>query len=172
MIETLQPTLCGLWSLLPSIDMLIAMRVCIQRVSEAKVVVADEVVGQIGAGLLVLVGVCAEDTEEELNWLVQKVVNLRIFEDDQGKMNLSALDVGVAMLVVSQFTLYGDCRKGRRPSFVSAAPPEQAEPMIERFVELARGQGIPVETGRFRADMQVTLTNDGPVTIWIDTAEK
>jgi len=103
---------------------------------------------------------------------VQKVVNLRIFEDDEGKMNRSAIDVDAAMLVVSQFTLYGDCRKGRRPSFVAAAPPEKAEPMIDRFVELAREQGITVETGRFRADMQVTLTNDGPVTIWIDTAER
>ncbi len=148
------------------------MRVCIQRVSEAKVVVTDELVGQIGTGLLVLLGVCSKDTEEELNWLVQKVVNLRIFEDDDGKMNRSLLDLGAAMLVVSQFTLYGDCRKGRRPSFVAAATPEKAEPMIERFVELARGQGVEVETGRFRADMQVTLTNDGPVTIWIDTSEK
>jgi len=134
--------------------------------------VGTETVGEIGTGLLVLLGVCAEDTEEELNWLVQKVVNLRIFEDNEGKMNRSALDVGAAMLVVSQFTLYGDCRKGRRPSFVAAAPPEKAEPMINRLVELACEQGIAVETGRFRADMQVTLTNDGPVTIWIDTAER
>ncbi len=148
------------------------MRVCIQRVSEAKVAVAAETVGQIGAGLLVLLGVSAEDSEKDLNWLVQKVVNLRIFEDDEGKMNRSLLDVGRALLVVSQFTLYGDCRKGRRPSYVAAAPPEKAEPMIDQFVELARGQGVAVETGRFRADMQVTLTNDGPVTIWIDTAER
>ncbi len=146
------------------------MRVCIQRVSQAKVVVAEETVGEIGTGLLVLLGVSADDTEKELSWLVQKVVHLRIFEDDEGKMNRSLIDVGAAMLVVSQFTLYGDCRKGRRPSFVAAAPPEKAEPMIDRFVELARGQGVTVETGRFRADMQVTLTNDGPVTIWIDTA--
>ena len=152
--------------------MLTAMRACIQRVSEAQVVVAKETVGQIGAGLLVLLGVSADDTDEELNWLVQKVVNLRIFEDDEGKMNRSAVDVGAALLVVSQFTLYGDCRKGRRPSFVAAAPPEKAEPMIDRFVELAREQRITVETGRFRADMQVTLTNVGPVTIWIDTAER
>jgi len=148
------------------------MRACIQRVSQAKVVVAEETTGQIGAGLLVLLGISAEDTEKELDWLVQKIVHLRIFEDDEGKMNRSLIDVGAAMLVVSQFTLYGDCRKGRRPSFVAAAPPEKAEPMIERFVELARGQGGTVETGRFRADMQVTLTNDGPVTIWIDTAGK
>lgn len=152
--------------------MLGTMRACIQRVIQAKVVVAEETTGQIDAGLLVLLGVSADDTEKELNWLVQKVVNLRIFEDDEGKMNRSLVDVGGAMLVVSQFTLYGDCRKGRRPSFVGAAPPEKAEPMIDRFVQLAREQGIAVETGRFRADMQVTLTNDGPVTIWIDTAER
>ncbi len=152
--------------------MLVDMRVCLQRVSQAKVVVAEETIGQIGAGLLVLLGVSADDDEDNLAWMVGKVTNLRIFEDDDGKMNRSLIDTGGAMLVVSQFTLYGNCRKGRRPSFVSAAPPEMAEPMIERFVELARGQGVEVETGRFRADMQVTLTNDGPVTIWIDSAER
>lgn len=147
------------------------MRVCIQRVSQAKVVVAGETTGEIGTGLLVLLGVSADDGDKDLNWLVNKVANLRIFEDEDGKMNLSLIDVGGAMLVVSQFTLYGDCRKGRRPSFVSAAPPEMAEQMYEQFVESTRKLGITVETGRFRANMQVTLTNDGPVTIWIDSAD-
>ena len=148
------------------------MRACIQRVSEARVVVGDETTGEIGAGLLVLLGVAAPDTGAELTWLAEKIINLRIFPDDEGKMNRSLLDTGGAMLVVSQFTLYGDCRKGRRPSFIDAAPPEQAERMYEQFVDYVAGQGVVVATGRFRADMQVSLTNDGPVTIWIDSAEK
>ena len=157
------------------------MRACIQRVSQAQVVVGDknsaETTGQIGVGLLVLLGVAESDTDEELTWLADKIVNLRIFADDEGKMNRSLIDVGGALLVVSQFTLYGDCRKGRRPSFVDAASPELGERMYNRFVDYvsqqgAAGQGIEVATGRFRADMKVTLTNDGPVTIWIDTAER
>jgi len=147
------------------------MRACIQRVSQAQVVVDSETIGQIAAGLLVLLGVAEPDTEAELTWLADKIINLRIFPDDDGKMNRSLLDTGGAMLVVSQFTLYGDCRKGRRPSFVSAAKPEKAELLYEKFVDYVAGQGGTVATGRFRADMQVTLTNDGPVTLWIDTAD-
>lgn len=145
------------------------MRACIQRVSQAQVVVDAESTGQIDEGLLVLLGVAESDTEDELRWLADKIINLRIFPDDEGKMNRSLLDMGGAMLVVSQFTLYGDCRKGRRPSFISAAPPEKAEQMYEEFVTYSAGQGVRVETGRFRADMKVSLTNDGPVTLWIDT---
>ncbi|NOY41138.1 MAG: D-tyrosyl-tRNA(Tyr) deacylase [Planctomycetes bacterium] len=147
------------------------MRACIQRVSEARVVVEGQTTGQIAVGLLVLLGVCESDTDDDLRWLVKKIANLRIFADDQGKMNRSLIEVDGAMLVVSQFTLYGDCRKGRRPSFIAAAPPEKAERVYEQFVEQVRQQGIPVETGRFRADMKVTLTNDGPVTLWIDSEE-
>jgi len=155
----------------PDNDMLAAMRACIQRVSEARVVVEGQTTGQIAVGLLVLLGVCESDTDDDLRWLVKKIANLRIFADDQGKMNRSLIEVDGAMLVVSQFTLYGDCRKGRRPSFIAAAPPEKAERVYEQFVEQVRQQGIPVETGRFRADMKVTLTNDGPVTLWIDSEE-
>jgi len=166
----------GSWKLLrlPGVcnhGMLGGMRVCIQRVCEARVVVEGQVTGEIGAGLLVLLGVCKSDTDEDLHWLAKKVANLRIFEDEQGKMNRSLLDVGGAMLVVSQFTLYGDCRKGRRPSFIEAAEPEMAETVYEQFVAEVRKLGIGVETGRFRADMKVSLTNDGPVTLWIDSAE-
>ncbi len=145
------------------------MRACIQRVSQARVVVDGEITGEVGLGLLVLLGVAQRDTDAELTWLADKIVGLRIFEDDQGKMNRSLAEVGGGMLVVSQFTLYGDCRKGRRPSFVAAAPPEQAQQMYDQFVEHVGRQGVSVATGRFRAHMQVELTNDGPVTIWIDT---
>lgn len=158
------------------------MRACIQRVTEAKVTVDGPttdalttetvVTGEINAGLLVLLGVAEADTEVELKWLADKIANLRIFSDDAGKMNLSLLDIGGQMLVVSQFTLYGDCRKGRRPSFIDAAQPEKAEQLYNRFTEYLTGQGVPVATGRFRADMKVSLTNDGPVTLWIDTADK
>lgn len=148
------------------------MRACIQRVSRAQVVVSDETTGKIEQGLLVLLGVAGSDTREQLEWLAEKIVNLRIFEDDQGKMNRSLAEVGGAMLVVSQFTLYGDCRKGRRPSFIAAAPPEQAEQMYVEFVEVVRRLGVPVATGRFRAQMAVELVNDGPVTLWIDTDER
>ena len=147
------------------------MRACIQRVSQSRVVVEGEVTGQIGCGLLVLLGVAQDDTDAQLSWLADKIIGLRIFEDDQGKMNRSLAEVGGEMLVVSQFTLYGDCRKGRRPSFVSAAPPEKAEQMYDDFVQYVSRQGISVATGRFRAHMDVELTNDGPVTIWIDSEQ-
>lgn len=148
------------------------MRACIQRVSQARVVVDGEVTGEISRGLLVLLGVAATDTEAELKWLADKIVGLRIFDDEAGKMNLSLADVAGRMLVVSQFTLYGDCKKGRRPSFIDAAPPEMAEQMYERFVAYVAQGGTPTATGRFRTTMAVELVNDGPVTIWIDTAER
>lgn len=148
------------------------MRACIQRVSKARVIVEDEVVGEIGRGLLVLLGVSNTDTDTETRWMAEKITGLRIFDDPDGKMNLSLADVGGSMLVVSQFTLYGDCRKGRRPSFIDAAPPEMAEAMYEKFVAQVAAAGIPTATGRFRTTMAVELTNDGPVTIWIDTEDK
>jgi D-tyrosyl-tRNA(Tyr) deacylase len=148
------------------------MRTCIQRVSSARVVVDDDVVGEIGRGLLVLLGVAADDDEAELRWMVDKVVRLRVFDDGEGKMNLALADVGGELLVVSQFTLLGDARKGRRPSFIAAAPPEKAERMYDEFVEAAREIGARVATGRFRAHMQVELVNDGPVTILVDSAER
>lgn len=147
------------------------MRACIQRVSEARVTVDGEVTGQIGRGLCVLLGVGAGDGESEMNWLAEKIVGLRIFEDDAGKMNRSLAEVGGAMLVVSQFTLYGDCRKGRRPSFTTAAAPELAERLYEEFVARVRSRGIEVATGKFREHMLVSFVNDGPVTLWIDTAD-
>ena len=147
------------------------MRACIQRVREAKVTVDGAVTGQIGRGLVVLLGVGQEDCDAEASWLAEKVAGLRIFEDDVRKMNRSLAEVGGAMLVVSQFTLFGDCRKGRRPSFTSAAPPELAERLYEEFVARVRAAGIEVATGRFREQMLVSLVNDGPVTLWIDTAE-
>jgi D-aminoacyl-tRNA deacylase len=147
------------------------MRACIQRVSEAHVTVDGEVTGRIGRGLVVLLGIGHEDGDGELDWLAEKIVGLRIFEDDAGKMNRSLVELGGAMLVVSQFTLYGDCRKGRRPSFTSAAPPELAERLYELFVSKVRAAGIEVATGRFREHMLVSLVNDGPVTLWIDTAD-
>ncbi len=148
------------------------MRACIQRVSRARVVIDSEIVGEIGRGLLVLLGIAGTDTDAELIWLADKIVGLRIFEDDAGKMNCSLSEVAGQILVVSQFTLYGDCRKGRRPSFLSAAPPEMAEAMYEKFVTHLVEQGISTAAGRFRAQMEVELTNDGPVTIWIDTDQR
>jgi D-aminoacyl-tRNA deacylase len=147
------------------------MRACIQRVSEASVTVGGAVTGRIGRGLVVLLGVGGEDGAAEVEWLAEKLVHLRIFEDDDGKMNRSLVDVGGAMLVVSQFTLFGDARKGRRPSFTDAAPPELAERLYEEFVARVRGLGVEVQTGVFRAHMDVALVNDGPVTLWIDTAD-
>lgn len=147
------------------------MRACIQRVSEARVTVDGTVAGEIGRGLLVLLGVGRDDSAAEVEWLAEKVVNLRIFEDNEGKMNRSLLDAGGAMLVVSQFTLFGDCRKGRRPSFTDAAPPELAEQLYDEFVARTRSLGVEVATGVFRAHMNVALVNDGPVTLWIDTTE-
>lgn len=145
------------------------MRALIQRVSSARVEVEGSVTGSIGAGLLVLLGVRGEDTEADAEALVEKVLGLRIFEDAAGKMNLSVCDSGGALLVVSQFTLYGDTRKGRRPSFDMAAPPEQANRLYEHFVAQARAQGVETQTGVFRATMSVTLTNEGPVTFLVET---
>jgi len=146
------------------------MRAVVQRVTEARVVVAGEVVGAIEEGLLILLGVAPEDGPEQVRWLSEKCARLRIFEDDAGKMNRSLLDAGGGALVVSQFTLYGDCRRGRRPSFVGAARPEVAEPLYESFVAALGELGVePVQTGRFAADMAVSLTNDGPVTLVVDT---
>ncbi len=147
------------------------MRAVVQRVSHASVTVEGQVVGEIGRGFLVLVGVTHTDGPAEADWLANKIAGLRVFDDDAGKMNLALTDVGGAVLVVSQFTLYADARKGRRPDFLRAARPEQAEPLVEHFVARLRAQGLHVETGRFRAVMQVSLVNDGPVTLWLDTAE-
>ena len=147
------------------------MRAVIQRVSQASVTVDSQVVGSIGRGFLVLVGVTHSDSRAEAERLARKIAGLRIFEDDAGKMNLGLADVGGAVLVVSQFTLYGDARKGRRPDFIQAARPEVAEPLVDYFVEALRSAGLPVETGRFRATMEVALVNDGPVTLWLDTAD-
>lgn len=147
------------------------MRALIQRVTSASVTVGDEVAGQIDRGFLVLLGVTHSDTAAQADWLARKIATLRVFEDAAGKMNLGLADVGGAVLVVSQFTLYGDARKGRRPDFLQAARPEQAEPLVDRFVAQLRAEGLHAETGRFRAEMQVALVNDGPVTLWLDTAE-
>lgn len=145
------------------------MRACVQRVSQASVTVAGEVVGQIGRGFVVLLGVAHDDDETAARYLADKIVDLRVFEDDEGKMNRSLADVRGAMLVVSQFTLLGDCRKGRRPSFTQAAPPQQAQQLYETFVAAVHTRGIEVATGVFREMMQVALVNDGPVTMLLDS---
>ena len=145
------------------------MRAVLQRVSRASVTVDSEMVGRIGPGLLVLLGVTHGDTAEKARWLAERTVGLRIFADEEGKMNRSVAEIGGAVLVVSQFTLYGDCRKGRRPSFVEAAPPEIAIPLYEEYVNGLRALGIPVRTGRFGAMMDVELVNDGPVTIILES---
>ena len=145
------------------------MRACVQRVTQASVTIAGEVVGRIEQGLLVLLGVAGGDVATDANYLAEKIVGLRIFEDDAGKMNRSLLDVGGAMLVVSQFTLLGDCRSGRRPGFSDAATPETAVALYESFVAEVRKLGVPVETGRFRENMAVALVNDGPVTLLLDS---
>ena len=145
------------------------MRAVIQRVSRAKVTVAGEVTGEIGRGLLVLLGVGQQDTEASAYYLAEKTVGLRIFEDDAGKMNRSVAEVDGALLVVSQFTLYGDVRKGKRPSFDAAAAPEKARALYERFVERVRAKGLRCETGQFQEMMAVELMNDGPVTILLDS---
>ncbi|MGI9056142.1 MAG: D-aminoacyl-tRNA deacylase [Pyrinomonadaceae bacterium] len=147
------------------------MRAVIQRVSRAKVSVDGEKSGEIGKGILVLLGVSREDSEKEANYLLEKILNLRIFEDESGKMNLSLLDISGELLVVSQFTLYGDTRKGRRPSYIEAAAPEQANRLYEYFVAQAQYQLEKVETGRFQAMMDVELVNDGPVTILLDSSK-
>jgi D-aminoacyl-tRNA deacylase len=146
------------------------MRAVVQRVQRARVTIAGEVSGEIGVGLLVLLGVTHGDTEAEARWLAEKIVGLRIFGDDDGKMNRDVTEAGGAMLVVSQFTLYGDCRKGRRPSFIDAAAPPLAIPLYEAFINGIKALGVPTATGRFGADMQVELVNDGPVTLILDRA--
>ena len=145
------------------------MRVVVQRVSHASVSVARSVVGQIEGGMLVFVGIGPDDTDKEITQMVDKLVGLRIFSDDQGKMNRSLLDIKGEMLVVSQFTLWGNCRKGRRPSFVDAALPQIAEPLYEQFVIEAAKHGVRVASGLFGADMQVTIVNDGPVTLVLES---
>ena len=147
------------------------MRALLQRVRCADVTIDGENAGKIGAGLLVLLGVGERDTEAECDYLLAKALELRIFEDEAGKMNRCLLDVGGELLVVSQFTLYADCKRGRRPAFVSAARPETAIPLYERFLRLARERGVTVQSGRFGAEMQVGLVNDGPVTILLDSDE-
>jgi len=145
------------------------VKALLQRVTRASVSVGDEVVGRIGQGLVVFVGIATGDTEKDAQYLVQKITNLRVFSDEEGRFDLSALDIKGELLVVSQFTLLADTRKGRRPSFTEAAPPAQAEEMFGRFVEQARATGLRVETGRFQQYMQVEIHNDGPVTILLDS---
>ncbi|MBZ5548003.1 MAG: D-tyrosyl-tRNA(Tyr) deacylase [Acidobacteriia bacterium] len=147
------------------------MRAVVQRVSRAKVTVNGEITGEIGPGLLVLVGVGTGDTRADADYLADKTIGLRIFEDSGGKMNLSVVDIGGAVLAVSQFTLYGDVRRGKRPSFDAAAPPQSARELYEYFVEKIRAAGLPCETGRFQEMMQVELVNEGPVTILLDSAK-
>ena len=144
------------------------MRALIQRVSQASVSVDGQTISSIGKGLLILLGIGHDDGEEQVTFLAEKTANLRIFEDEQGKTNLSILDVKGEAIVVSQFTLYADTRKGRRPSFIDAALPDVAEPLVDRFAALLRGHGVPTQTGKFGAHMQVEIHNDGPVTIWLE----
>jgi D-tyrosyl-tRNA(Tyr) deacylase len=148
------------------------MRAVVQRVTRANVTVAGEVIGEIAKGLVVLLGVARDDTRGHAEYLAEKIVALRVFDDEEGKMNLSVKDIGGALLVVSQFTLYGDVRRGLRPSWIEAAPPEVAEPLYQFFVELMRAAISPVATGRFRAEMLVELVNDGPVTILLDSRKE
>jgi len=147
------------------------MRAVVQRVSQATVRVDGEIIGQIGRGLAVLLGISTADEQGDADYLCQKIVGLRIFPDEEGKFNLSLQDVGGELLVVSQFTLYGDCRKGRRPSFTDAAGPDKALPLYEYFISRARNLGVPVATGRFQAIMALQLVNDGPVTLILDTED-
>lgn len=144
------------------------MRVVLQRVSQGSVSVDGETIANIGHGLVILTGIGPEDGEAQAQYLAEKIANLRIFADEEGKTNLSVLDVDGEAIVVSQFTLYADTRKGRRPSFINAAPPELAEPLVDKFVEMLRQQGVPTQTGQFGAEMLVNIQNDGPVTIWIE----
>jgi D-tyrosyl-tRNA(Tyr) deacylase len=146
------------------------MRAVVQRVSEASVTVEGNQIAAIAGGLLILLGITHDDGEEEMRYLARKIAGLRIFEDEAGKMNLTLEDVGGAALVVSQFTLYGDARKGRRPSFTDAAPPAHAEPLYQQFCAQLAAEGVSVATGIFQAHMQVALVNDGPVTLWLDSA--
>lgn len=148
------------------------MRAVVQRVSEARVSVDGQIVGEIGKGLAVLLGVAHDDTDSDIKYLADKIINLRIFEDENGKMNISMLDVGGELLVVSQFTLYGDCRKGKRPGYDKAARPEIAEEIYNKFLDYCRGYNIKVEAGRFQAIMMVEIHNDGPVTLLIDSKKE
>jgi D-aminoacyl-tRNA deacylase len=148
------------------------MRAIIQRVTHAQVDVEGETISKIGLGYMVLLGVGRDDAEEDARWVARKVAEMRLFADSEGKTNLALGDVGGAVLLISQFTLYADTRKGRRPSFIDAAPPDLAQALVERTAELLREAGIHVETGRFGAHMEVSLLNDGPVTIWLDSAHK
>ena len=145
------------------------MRAVVQRVSRASVVIAGDTVGDIGSGLVVLLGIAHSDTPAQARWLAEKIAGLRIFKDAEGKMNRDLVEVGGAMLIVSQFTLYGDCRKGKRPSFIEAAPPSIAIPLYEAFINSVKALGIRVAEGRFGADMKVELVNDGPVTLIVDS---
>lgn len=145
------------------------MRAVVQRVASSKVIVNESTIGEINKGLLILLGVTHEDTSKDVDYLLDKIVNLRIFEDENDKMNLSLKDVNGELLVVSQFTLYGDCRKGRRPNFTNAAKPDLATSLYEEFIDKAKKEGIKVGTGKFGAHMMVDLVNDGPVTILIDS---
>lgn len=144
------------------------MRLLLQRVTHGSVTIDGKVVGKVGKGYVIMVGVGHQDGEAQAAWLAQKVAGLRVFEDSEGKVNLSVQDVDGGALVISQFTLYANLEKGRRPSFIEAALPEVAAPLVTRFAELLRAEGIPVETGVFGADMQVEIHNDGPVTIWLE----
>lgn len=148
------------------------MRAVLQRVTQAQVAVEGRVEGQIGRGIVVLLGIEQGDTPDDARYLADKTIQLRIFDDAEGKMNVALPEVGGALLVVSQFTLLGDCRKGRRPSFVQAAAPESAQPLYETFVAAAGAQGVPVATGVFRAMMELTLVNDGPVTLLLDSRKR
>ncbi|HBG18085.1 MAG TPA: D-tyrosyl-tRNA(Tyr) deacylase [Desulfobulbaceae bacterium] len=145
------------------------MRAVVQRASRASITIDGVTTAAIGSGLVILLGIRASDTADDAKWLIDKIVNLRIFEDQDGKMNISLADTGGEMLIISQFTLYGDCRKGRRPGFSTAAPPAIAEPLYNRFIELAEESGIRVATGVFQAAMQIELVNDGPVTLLVDS---
>lgn len=145
------------------------MRAVVQRVKESSLSVDGKIIGKIGAGLLVLIGIAKKDTISDIDFIADKILNLRIFEDENKKMNRSVLDIGGEILVVSQFTLLGDCRKGRRPSFIDAAEPEKANELYEKFVEKIRGRGVKVKTGIFRAMMDVSLVNDGPVTLIVES---
>lgn len=144
------------------------MRVILQRVSHGRVSVEKRTVAEIGPGLVILLGIGPQDSEEQARYLVEKIANLRIFEDDHGKINRSLLDTGGEAIVVSQFTLYADMRKGRRPSFIQAAAPNIANPLVDRFAELLNSKGVPTQTGKFGAHMLVEIANDGPVTIWME----
>jgi D-aminoacyl-tRNA deacylase len=148
------------------------MRLVIQRVREAKVTVLESTAGSIGTGLLVLIGISRSDTTADADYLVDKLIGLRVFPDTEGKMNRSVSEAGGSLLLISQFTLYGDCRRGRRPSFDQAAPPDQAQTLYSHFIERAKAGPVPVETGVFQASMLVHLVNDGPVTILMDSADR